>query len=139
MTRRRVAVCLPLVMLLACMGGWLVWSRPPISEAERAFWRLRIGMTEAEALGAIGEVVLEPPYRKNLYRVGPECGLPSSGWPDWPDCAASGMKREMWTLVGDHVLHALFDRDGKLVGHCLLEPLRWCWCCGRRARSSRRP
>jgi hypothetical protein len=93
-------------------------------EAVRAFERLRLGMTEAEVLDALGEAVIDPPHHGNSLRcLGPACGPDSSLWPpDRANCAAAGVKREAWELVGRYTIDALFDKGGTLVGYRLLEP-----------------
>ena len=114
----------PIVLAIVLVGAVGVWMLL-VPEAERAYNRIRLGMTLSEVEEAIGLPPWEPtpstlPTRVLVRETGipwatHDYGLPSALWLEWRD----------------YMIEVTFDESGKTVGFYLfrspnfLDGVRW--------------
>src|SRR5262249_50810315 len=113
MTRRRLVIGLGLVLLL-CAGAW--WTF--FVHSRSAYDRIQLGMTQSEVESVIGQPAgdySDPRFRASKVYIGKvrKSGIryqQTFGDPRW----------EFWTW-DSHQIGVAFDKDGKAVGHFLIE------------------
>ena len=122
MTRRRLSIGVGILLLL--LSGLLTWKWFILSEPERAYERLRLGMTLEEVESAIGREAGD--FRKNiddnqiyLYDVEP---IRVSGIPYVEPWSWSPHNRNWQRWTWEHLqICVFFDSEGKAEGIYLLK------------------
>src|SRR5262245_33028435 len=120
MTRGRLYVGLGLLLLLlGCLAA--LWAVFGPSKAERAFNRIRLGMTRSEVESAVGLPPEDYSYSQRRYPI-PFKPIREFGVPYWCQLTTEhgSLIRDLW-IWDNHQISVAFDRNGYAVGISLLK------------------